>query len=132
MHIGSDAATMELNNRLLRAFGQTTNFAGSAFMETTAQASARRAAERGSAAASQAGPDIMEAFGHEENEVGGAAGISEAALGAYREMAAASASLGRHDVFYALMILSVSHPCWTSSGTRDRYRCVGAATVHSI
>jgi len=111
-------ACEELNIRLLRAFGQTTKYAGSVYMETQAQASARRATERGTA---PPGNDLMEAFGI-ENEIGGASGISEASLGAYREMAAASVSLGRHDILYSLLILSVSHPCWFADGTRDRYR----------
>lgn len=119
----SQSASAELNDRLLRAFGHTTNYGGSALMETSAQASERRAAEQGTDAAG-AGPELLEVFGF-ESEVGGASGLSEAALGAYREMAAASVSLGRHDILYALLILSVSHPCWLSEGTRDRYRYVG-------
>jgi proteasome component ECM29 len=57
-----------------------------------------------------------------EDDVGGAAGMSEAALGAYREMAAASVALGRHDVFYGLLVLSVSHSCWSGEDMRDLYR----------
>jgi proteasome component ECM29 len=124
--VGEAQTTMsdELNHRLLRAFGQTTNFGGSAMMETQAQAAHRRAAER--AAESGTNPEngsnnLMEAFGV-ESEVGGVSGLSEAALGAYREMAAASVSLGRHDILYALLILSVSHACWFSPDMKDLYR----------
>ena len=49
-------------------------------------------------------------------EVGGASGIGEASLGAYREMAGAAMSLGRPDILYALLLLSVSNPAWTAEG----------------
>ena len=119
--VGQSQATSsdELNYRLLRAFGQTTNFGGSAYMETPAQAAQRRANETGTNA--EIGSVLMEQFGI-ESEFGGASGMSEAALGAYREMAAASVSLGRHDILYALLILSVSHSCWFAPGMIDRYR----------
>jgi proteasome component ECM29 len=104
----------ELNHRLLRAFGQTTNFGGSALMESQAQAAARRANE--GARSNAENTDAV------ESEVGGASGIGEAALGAYREMASASVSLGRHDIMYALLFLSVSHPYWFSAEARHRYR----------
>jgi proteasome component ECM29 len=48
--------------------------------------------------------------------------MSEAALGAYREMAAASVALGRHDIFYGLLALSVTHSCWQDEERRSRYR----------
>jgi len=114
----NEDSSEELNKRLLKAFGQTTKYAGSAYMETPAQAAARRAADQGD---TQTSPDLMEAFGV-ASEVGGASGISEASLGAYREMAAASVSLGRHDILYSLLILSVSHPCWFTSRSKDIYR----------
>jgi proteasome component ECM29 len=104
----------ELNHRLLRAFGQTTNFGGSAMMESQAQAAARRATQ--GVSASDENTDNV------ESEVGGASGIGEAALGAYREMASASVALGRHDIMYALLFLSVSHPFWLSTEARHRYR----------
>jgi len=112
--LSNDGYGDKLNERLMRAFGQTTVHAGSAYMETSAQAAHRRANERGDSVS-------LEPFGAEE-EVGGTSGMSEAALGAYREMAAASVSLGRPDVLYYLLIMSTSHPCWLSEGLRDRYR----------
>jgi proteasome component ECM29 len=108
-------SVINLNNRLLRAFGQTTKFGGSAMMETEAQAAVRRAAEGRNQNADQ----VLEAA---QNEVGGASGIGEAALGAYREMASASVALGRHDVMYGLLFLSLSHPYWQSSEAKFRYR----------
>lgn len=36
-------------------------------------------------------------------------------------MASAAVNLGRHDVLYALLLLSVSHPVWFSSETRIKY-----------
>jgi proteasome component ECM29 len=106
---------LDLNDRLLRAFGQTTKYGGSAMMETEAQAAARRAAE----GRNQNSEEVLET---PQNEVGGASGIGEAALGAYREMAAASVALGRHDIMYGLLFLSLSHPYWLSSEARFRYR----------
>jgi proteasome component ECM29 len=111
------------NGRVLRAFGQSTKFATSAYIETPAQAEARRAAERRNHVDSDVIP--VEA----EEDVGGAAGMTEAALGAYREMAAASVALGRHDIFYGLLALSVTHPCWQDEERRLRYRC-DATTDH--
>lgn len=106
-------AQEEFNSRLLRSFGQTTNYGNSALMETQSQAAERREAEG-------RGEQLMEVFGV-ENEVGGASGIGEAALGAYREMAGAAVSVGRHDVLYTLLILSVSHPYWYTSAGRENY-----------
>lgn len=85
-------------------------------METPAQAAERRARESGST--NPTTNDFMEG----DEGAGGAAGLSEASLGAYREMAAASVALGRHDVLYGLLMLSVSHPCWSDSTFRDNYR----------
>jgi len=84
-------------------------------MESQAQATARRNNEAGRIN----GGDSVET---PDSEVGGASGIGEAALGAYREMAAASASLGRHDIMYALLFLSVSHSYWFTAEARHRYR----------
>ena len=111
-----EQSVINLNNRLLRAFGQTTNFGGSAMMETEAQAVARRAAE----GRDQNVDETLESA--QIGEVGGASGIGEAALGAYREMASASVALGRHDIMYGLLFLSLSHPFWLSSEAKYRYR----------
>jgi proteasome component ECM29 len=109
----------EFNRRLLSAFGQTTKFEGSAMMETNEQAELRRASERTNTAV----PSLLEPFGSgETDEVGGVSGMGESALGAYREMASASVALGRYDVLYALLFLSVSHPCWFSDSNRHCYR----------
>eukprot|EP00978_Attheya_sp_CCMP212_P004710 scaffold10348_cov54-Attheya_sp.AAC.3 len=118
-----------LNERLLKAFGETTNYGGSAMIETRAQETARRAREQqdsadsSGAASSGAAASLMEDYGMEaaSTEVGGTSGLGEAALGAYREMASAAMSLGRPDILYSLMILSVAHPVWFTSGVRDRY-----------
>jgi proteasome component ECM29 len=75
--------TEDLNLRLLRAFGQTTHFGGSAYQETPQQAAERRGAERSGSEQARTG---MEQFG-EESEVGGASGLGEAALNSYKEMA---------------------------------------------
>jgi proteasome component ECM29 len=111
----SKQSVLDLNNRLLRAFGQTTYYGGSAMMETEAQAAARRATEGRN-------QNTDETLEPSQNEVGGASGIGEAALGAYREMASASVSLGRHDIMYGLLFLSLSHPYWLTSEARSRYR----------
>jgi proteasome component ECM29 len=118
----------ELDTHLLRAFGQTTNFGSSAMIETSEQASERRRAEgreggQSSESAEAAGP---------RSEVGGAAGMSEAALGAYREMATASVSLGRSDILYALLIMSVSHSIWFLEGYRDRYNAASLLGENSF
>ncbi len=115
----TEGASADLTKRVLRAFGQTKFFCGSAFMETAAQAAERRATERG--IESLARNETETTIG-DENEVGGSSGIGEAALAAYREMAAASVALGRLDIFYGLLILSVSHPCWFSAERKDHYR----------
>jgi proteasome component ECM29 len=109
-----------LNHKLLRAFGQTTNYGGSLYQESSAQAAQRRATERSESNNTDPTPDVMEALGA-ETEVGGAANMGEAALGAYREMAAACVALGRPDILYDLLILSVSNPVWFMTGTRERY-----------
>ena len=114
---GDNFSTEELNHRLCSAFGQTTNHGQSAYQETPEQAAQRRAAERGSS-----GATIMEPFG-EENfaEVGGASGVSESALNSYKEMAEAAVALGRIDILYALLILSVSHEAWFTPENKHRY-----------
>lgn len=112
----------EFNNRLFSAFGQTTNFGSSAMMETPAQAAARRAAE-----GIDRGREVADVV---DREVGGASGMGEAALGAYREMAAASVALQRSDIMYALLFLSVSHPYWLSESSKLQYRYVHRCTCH--
>jgi proteasome component ECM29 len=120
----------ELNEKLLRAFGQTQNYGGSAMMETRAQAEERRRAN--GANNQDANPStLMEPFGTEPEE-GGASGLGEAALGAYREMAAAAVSLGRPDVLYALLMLSVSYPVWFSTGARETYGASALLGENSI
>ena len=47
--------------------------------------------------------------------------MSEATLGAYREMASPAISLDQIDVLYSLLILSTNHPMWLMSEMRDRY-----------
>lgn len=86
-------------------------------METPEQAAARRAenARPGGAATGQI---------DREEGVGGAAGVSEASLGAFREMAAASLALNRPDILYALMFLSLSHPFWFFEENKLQYRFV--------
>ena len=105
----------EVNDKLLRAFGQTTNFGTSAMQETQDQANRRRRQE----GRSNDGDNMEDS--RTEAEVGGTSGMSEAALGAYREMASAAVSLGRPDVLYALFLLSVTHPIWFSKDGRERY-----------
>ena len=104
----------ELQARLLRSFGSTTNHGGSAMQETAEQAAQRRRAE---------GANVSESLEATTGvDVGGAGGVSEAALGAYREMAAAAVGSGRPDILYSMLILSVSHPVWFSSEKRrDAY-----------
>lgn len=114
----SSNGSEKVHDRLLRAFGQTTIFAGSAMQETSAQANERRAAAGVTRDGQENLVDAMEIDG----DVGGASGISEAALGAYREMASASVSLGRPDILYALLILSVSHTYWFTGAARHLYR----------
>ena len=117
-----EETTQSLSVRLMNAFGQTTNYAGSVMQETSAQAALRRAAERNEQNNLETPPDIMEPFGM--NEAGGVANMGEAALGAYREMAAASVALGRPDVLYDLLLLSVSHECWFTVSSRERYGAI--------
>jgi proteasome component ECM29 len=111
-------SSASFDQRLLTAFGQTSNHGVSAMIETQAQAADRRAREREEANGRTA-EHLMEQFGV-ENEVGGTAGMGEASLSAYREMASASVSIGRPDILYSLLILCVSHPVW-SSGTSNVY-----------
>lgn len=118
---GEAASKDSLNRTVLRAFGQTTNHAVSAFMETAEQAASRRAQEQGSTAQT-----VVGATGSD----GGTSGMSEAALGAYRVMAEASVSLGRSDLLYTLMCLSVSHSFWFSQGAGRLYRYVPKACRH--
>ena len=113
------ALSQDLNGHLLRAFGQTTNYGGSAMQETASQ-NAERLRQNQRSEGGERDPFLSESLGM-ETEVGGAAGLGEAALGAYREMAAAASALGRSDVLYALLLLSVSHPVWFTPGPRYRY-----------
>lgn len=115
----------DLNHRLLRAFGQTTNYGGSAMMETEEQAAARRSANGVEGAS-----DTL--FDSGQSEVGGASGIGEAALGAYREIASASVALGREDFMYSLLFLSLSHPYWQSEEAKHRYRYVNVLFRYTI
>lgn len=104
----------ELQGRLLRSFGSTTNHGGSAMQETAEQAAQRRRAEGGN----DTGSFEVSA----RVDVGGAGGMSEAALGAYREMASAAVASGRPDILYSMLILSVSHSIWFSTEKRrDAY-----------
>ena len=117
--VDTDRTAEALNSKLLRAFGQTTNFGGSAMQETQSQAAQRRS-ELGMDVDSPT-TDISDSVAA-ESEVGGASGIGEAALSAQREMASACVALGRHDILYALLILSVSHTFWFTADARHRYR----------
>eukprot|EP00986_Skeletonema_menzelii_P019099 scaffold27064_cov167-Skeletonema_menzelii.AAC.1 len=101
--------TESLNSRLLKAFGETSNYGGSAMIETEAQARERRDGEASNFDATTSA------------EVGGTSGLSEAALGAYREMASAAVSCDRPDVLYSLMMLSTSHEIWSRHEVRDLY-----------
>lgn len=89
------------------------------YIETPEQAAARRAANTESNGSQTAQGDVNT---DREVGVGGAAGVSEASLGAFREMAAASLALERPDILYALMFLSVSHPFWFLEENKLRYR----------
>ena len=60
-------------------------------------------------------------------EVGGTAGMGEAALGAYREMASASVAVNRPDILYTLMILSTNHPIWASNDVYNAKSLLGYA-----
>ena len=104
---------LALNQRLLKAFGQTTNYGGSAMMETAAQANERRRvnSSRSREGTSSTVSAMMEGLGVEtQPEVGGTSGLGEAALGAFREMAGAAVALERPDILYFLIALSVAHP----------------------
>jgi proteasome component ECM29 len=104
----------ELKGRLLRSFGSTTNHGGSAMQETAEQASQRRRADGTTDTGSSEQTTGI--------DVGGAGGVSEAALGAYREMASAAVASGRPDILYSMLILSVSHSIWFSTERRrDAY-----------
>lgn len=107
----AENAGENMNVRLLRAFGQTTNYGGSAMQETQQQALERRRAEGNLQNQNSVNDSDMP-----DAEIGGASGIGEASLGAYREMAGAAMSLGRPDILYALLMLSVSNPAWHSDG----------------
>jgi len=102
----------ELKARLLKSFG-TTNHGGSAMQETREQAEQRRRAD---------GENTTNFETSNGVDVGGAAGVSEASLGAYREMASAAVACGRPDILYSMLIMSVSHSIWFSTEKRrDSY-----------
>ena len=104
----------ELQGRLLRSFGSTTNHGGSAIQETAEQAAQRRRADGAN--------DTSAPTDTPGTDVGGAAGVSEAALGAYREMASAAVASGRPDILYSMLIISVSHSIWFATEKRlDAY-----------
>ena len=105
----SNTVSDRLNELLLKAFGQTSNYGRSAMMESEEQARERR---------NQEDNDVSDA---QQIEVGGAAGMGEAALGAYREMANAAMAIDRPDLLYTLLILSTNHPIWVTADVRDRY-----------
>ncbi|KAL3920061.1 MAG: hypothetical protein SGILL_003448 [Bacillariaceae sp.] len=110
-----------LKSRLLRSVGQTTNYGGSAMQETAQQADRRRAQEQVNAQGGNgANNDAMEVS--PSVDVGGAAGVSEASLGAYVEMASAAVACGHPEILYSMLLLSVSHPVWSGTASRrDRY-----------
>ena len=108
----SNSVSDRLNELLLKAFGQTSNHGRSAMMESDEQARERRNLEGNGVANSQ------------QIEVGGTAGMGEAALGAYREMANAAISINRPDVLYSLLVLSTNHPIWIATDVKDRYNAI--------
>ncbi|KAG7360904.1 proteasome stabiliser [Nitzschia inconspicua] len=112
----------KLQERLLRGFGQTTNYGGSAMQETAAQAEERRRAE------GSIGDVSEQSRTSAEVEIGGAAGMSEASLGAYVEIAAAAVACGHPRLVYSMLMLSVSHAVWSTKERRDMY---GPAALHS-
>merc|ERR1740124_1242395 len=75
---------------------------------------------------------VTEVFDGGGTEVGGTAGLGEAALGAYREMTAAAVSLGRSDVLYALLILSMSHPFWKTPDSIFKYNATSILGENSL
>ena len=85
------AVSDTLNDHLLQAFGATSNYGRSAMIENEEQARDRR---------NETENDVDE---RQQTEVGGAAGMGEAALGAYREMANAAMAIERPDLLYTLM-----------------------------
>jgi len=121
-----------LNDHLLRAFGQTTNREKSAMMESREQNEERLRQERRENSAEEASSNAPDGFDVDVTEVGGAAGLGEAALGAYREMAAAAVALGRSDVLYTLLFLSVSHPVWKTRNSLDKYSALSILGEQSL
>lgn len=85
-------------------------------MQETAQEAERRRAEEGVNAAENESADTTSV------DVGGAAGVSEASLGAYVEMASVAVACGHPEILYSMLMLSVSHPVWSGTASRrDRY-----------
>lgn len=111
----------ELQDHLLRGFGQTTNFGGSAMQETASQAAERRRTER------ESNEPLQQTAAGSDVEVGGVAGLSEASLGAYVEMASAAVACGQPHLVYSMLLLSVSHAAWSEEKRRDMY---GPAALH--
>ncbi len=110
----STATSDESHRRVLVAFGQTTNHGGSLMMETREQEAERHAANTGNSAVNGSRSSAP--------TEGGAAGISEAALGAYREMANAAAAVdGDPDLLYYLICLSATHTVWSTEPYKSNY-----------
>lgn len=113
---GDSCRTEHLNQRLLRAFGQTANYGGSAYQESREQAAQRRATEQDSDTPMSA---VMEQFG-EESEIGGANGLGESALTSYKEMAAGTLRIKRwrlgvghsHEISLQRLSVWVESICW--------------------
>ena len=133
---GKSESSVEMNEQLLRAFGQTTNHGGSAFMETREQEMERRMANEAAAANSSGGRGGLASTSHAEGygnsaSEGGQAGVSEAALGAYREMAAAAVEVqkggyegdnaGGRNLLYYLICLSTTHVVWSWEENKSKY-----------
>lgn len=121
-----------LNDQLLRAFGQTTNRGQSAMIESREQNESRLREERRENSAQDVPSNVIEGFDNDVIEVGGAGGLSEAELGAYREMAAAAVALGRSDVLHTLLFLSISHPVWKTLDSQDKYSAVSILGEQSL
>jgi proteasome component ECM29 len=130
--VGKHELSQELNEKLLRAFGHTTIYGTSAMIETRAQNVERLRNENRLSLADVNESNQAETLGMEPSEVGGAAGLGEAALGAYREMANAAVALGRSDILYTLLLLSVSHPIWFTPSFRERYSAAALLGEHSL
>ena len=58
---------------------------------------------------------------HDDAEFGRVSGMNEVTLEPYKEMAAVSWLIGRPDILYSLLLLSLSHPIWKRSKFKDKY-----------